>query len=393
MSKRADNEGTVFERRGRLRSDGTREPNRWVAEITIDTPEGRKRKVLYASSQAEARQRLEDAKHARRGGRISAITNQTLGDFLDHWLATIKSTVRPTTYASYDLNVRRAKRFMGEYTLESLKPADIQQWYMQLSNEGISPTSVGQARRILHIALTDALRWELIDRNPIDVTKPPRVAHREGDWLRGDEAKALFEKTKGHRLHALWVLLTTAGLRIGEALALTWSDIDPESRTLRVERAIQRQTGKGLVFVETKTAKSRRSIQLTTLAADALQRHHEQQDYQRSALADEWRGRDLIFCTDYGLPLDSTNVSQTLHRALKANGLRQIGLHELRHSAASLMLAEGVPLKVVQEVLGHSSYTLTANTYSHIAPELQRDAANRLDSLFMRRPNADRQVE
>jgi integrase len=132
-------------------------------------------------------------------------------------------------------------------------------------------------------------------------------------------------------------------------------------------------------------------VHLTRLAIEGLREHHAAQDAAREFVGDEWRDHNLVFATAFGAPLDGTNVARSLHQTLERHGLRRIGLHGLRHSAASLMISEGVPMKVVQEILGHSSYTLTANTYSHIAPELQRDAANRLDSGFGRR--TDMEVE
>ncbi len=380
--RRANNEGTVFERAGRLRADGTREPKRWVAEITIDTPDGPKRKVIYAKSQAEAIQALEDAKVAKRQGRIGEITHQTVAEYLGEWIGTVRQSIRPSTLISYDLNLRRINKHLGHLQLAALKPADIQQWYGRMLQDGLSPATVGHARRVLHIALNDAVRWEVIPRNPIDWTKPPRVEAKAHSWLRPEEARDFFERSHDSPLHALWVVLGTAGLRIGEALGLTWDDFDAATKTLRIRRAVQRQPGKGLVFVDTKTEKSRRTIDLTEVATEALMNHHSRQDERRRLLGAEWHDNHLIFCGDLGTPLDATNVHHKLKAELSALGIRQVGLHELRHTAASLMLFAKVPMKVVQEILGHSSYNLTANTYSHMAPELQRDAARRLDSLF-----------
>lgn len=390
--RRANHEGSVYSRPGRLRADGTREPKRWIAEITVDTPEGPKRKFLYASSQEEAIRRLDDAKLARHQGRIGAITHQTLGDFLDDWLVTVRGSIRPSTYVSYEMNVRRAKRYLGHMELDSLRPADIQQWYLRLMNEGISTQTVAHARRVLHIALGDAVRWELINRNPVDASKAPRVEHKEMEWLRPDEAYELFEKTADHPLHALWVLLATAGLRIGEALAVEWSDFDPESQTVRIRRAVQRQPREGLVFVDTKTEKSRRLVYLTNIATDALLRHHELQEAHRDAMDGRWTEMNLIFPTQYGGPLDGTNVYRTLRHILDTHDIRRVSLHELRHSAASIMLDEEVPLKVVQEILGHTSLMLT-DRYTHVSPKLQRDAAEKLNAIFDRKSAPDKELE
>ena len=393
MSHRGHNEGTIFQRQGRLRADGSREDSRWVAQISVETPDGEKRVTFYGKTKREVQRKLEDAKFAKQQRRVSAITNETVEDFLSGWLASVRSSVRPTTYASYDLNVRRVTQYLGRRKLDTLTPADIQSWYLRLQDQGLSSYSVAQARRVLHVALDAAVDWELIHRNPIDATRPPRIEFREKNWLRGDEAKTLFEQTKDDPLHALWVLLTTTGLRIGEALGLKWSDFNPETQLLTVRRAVQRQKGKGLVFVDAKTDRSRRTLLLADFAGQALQRHKAIQDLHREALTDEWSSNDLIFCTTTGRPLDGTNVYRTLVRTLNKNDIRRVGLHELRHSAASLLASEGVPMKVIQGMLGHSSYTLTANTYSHLTAESQREAAQRMDSLFGESKKADRDLE
>jgi integrase len=277
--------------------------------------------------------------------------------------------------------------------LDSLRPADIQQWYLRLMNEGISTQTVAHARRVLHVALGDAVRWELINRNPIDASKAPRVEHKEVEWLRPDEAYKLFEKTADHPVHVLWVLLATAGLRIGEALAVEWSDFDPESQTLRIRRAVQRQPRKGLVFVDTKTDKSRRLVYLTNIATNALVRHHELQEARRTVMGATWTEMNLIFPTQYGGPLDGTNDYRTVQQLLDRHEIRRVSLHELRHSAASIMLNEDVSLKVVQEILGHTSLMLTADTYSHVSPKLQRDAAGKLNAIFDKKKRTDRELE
>jgi integrase len=390
-SRRGHNEGTIYRRPGRLRADGTRGETLWVGQVTLETATGPQRKTFYGKTKRDVQVRMDAARTASREGNMSAVTRETLAEFLSGWLATVKSSIRVTTYVSYDLNVRRVTKYLGGMRLSAIKPADIQHWYAQLTNDGLSAHSVTQARRVLHIALDDAVDWELIPRNPIDATKAPRIEHREREWFRKDEALTLFRQTRGDHLHALWVVLGTAGLRIGEALGLTWSDVDLDAQMLTIHRAIQRQPGRGLVFVEPKTERSRRTIHLTRLATGALIEHERRQHHQRELLGHEWQENGLVFCTALGAPLDGTNVSRVLERTLATHGLKKIGLHGLRHSAASLMIAEGIPLKVVQEILGHSSYTLTANTYSHIAPELQRDAADRLDSAL--RSTSDHELD
>jgi integrase len=180
------------------------------------------------------------------------------------------------------------------------------------------------------------------------------------------------------------VLLATSGLRIGEALGLKWSDIDFGSRTLMVRRSLQRQEDGGLVFVQPKTRQSRRTVQLSSVAATALQEQRERQTFQRKTMATEWQENNLVFCTSLGTPLDRGRIHYNWAVALKKAELPRIRLHDLRHTAATLMLRQGVHPKVVQEMLGHSSISITLDIYSHVAPTMHRDAADRVDALFTR---------
>jgi integrase len=165
------------------------------------------------------------------------------------------------------MDARRRDRTRGSWIAHSWRSTPMSS--QRNESQFLTPTEPRDVRQ-MDIALGDAVRWELIDRNPIDASRAPRVERKQVQWLRPQEARTLFEKTAEHPLHALWVLLATAGLRIGEALAVQWSDFDPDSQTLRIRRAVQRQPGEGLVFVDTKPEKSRRLVYLTNIATNAL---------------------------------------------------------------------------------------------------------------------------
>lgn len=237
--------------------------------------------------------------------------------------------------------------------------------------------------------MRQAVKLGLIARDPTDAVTPPRRGRHELSVLSAEQAGQLFEITEGEPMHALWVTLASTGLRIGEALALRWSDVNLEDRTLTVQRAAQRQPGKGVVFIQPKTAAGRRTVNLTHTAADALRTHRTRQLELRLQLGSEWQDNDLVFCAELGTPLDGSNVYHRLQRDLDRAGLPRMRLHDLRHTAATLMLVEGVNPKVVQEMLGHANVTLTLATYSHVLPTLQRDATDRLDSAFSRRHKAN----
>jgi integrase len=206
---------------------------------------------------------------------------------------------------------------------------------------------------------------------------------KHGTCLCFSQAEKLFDAARETpNFRSLLVVLCTTGLRIGEALALKWSDIDFDSQSLSVKRALQRQRGRGLVFVEPKTALSRRTVHLTALACDELCRHRLRQAVDCDRAGTQWQDSDVVFASQLGSPLDPTNISHRFQRLIQAAGLPPIPLHGLRHTAATLLLQEGIHPRVVQEMLGHSTILQTLGTYSHVMPTMHRDAATKMNSLF-----------
>jgi integrase len=183
-------------------------------------------------------------------------------------------------------------------------------------------------------------------------------------------------------MRTMLIVLCTTGLRIGEALALQWTDVDLNAGTLAVRRAIQRQGDKGLVFVEPKTALSRRTVQLTDFARDELSQHLKRREHAHAAAGSLWQDGDLVFTSPFGAPMDPSNISHRFQRIREKAGLPPMRLHDLRHTAATLLLQQGVHPSVVREMLGHSTILLTLNTYSHVIPTMHRDAADKMDRLF-----------
>jgi integrase len=194
----------------------------------------------------------------------------------------------------------------------------------------------------------------------------------------------LFEATKGEPLRPLWILLASTGLREGEALGLRWDDVELSSATLVVRRAVQIQGRAGWVVIDPKTPRSRRTIHLSRLAVEALRDRKTYQRELRLAAGREWQTDwgDLVFSTRNGRPLQPSWVSTAFRRDLKKAGVREVRIHDLRHTAATLLLTRGVHPKVVQDMLGHSTVTLTLDTYSHVTPALHKEAADHMDALL-----------
>ena len=187
--------------------------------------------------------------------------------------------------------------------------------------------------------------------------------------------------TSDDRLRALYVLLVGTGLRRGEALALTWADVDLDGSAVRVAGTLSRVGGQ-LVVTAPKTVKSRRVVPLPAPVVSALRAHRVRQAAERLHAGSSWQDLDVVFATHCGTPTDPRNALRSLVEAAKRAGLEDVGLHTLRHSAATALIASGAHMRVVQELLGHSSFAITADVYAHVAPESTREAADRLADAF-----------
>jgi len=296
--------------------------------------------------------------------------------------------VRPWTFAGYEVHVRlHLKPIIGSVALDKLSPMDVQQLLNRKIAEGMKPKSVRYIRGTLRTALNHGVRWGLIGRNAAALVGSPRVEQYEIKPLTPDEAKTFLHSLKGDRLEALYSVALTMGLRQGEALGLRWQDVDLELGYLRVSKQLQRIDGR-LQLVEPKTTRSRRSLAMPALIVAGLREHRTRQEAERRLAGARWADAGFVFTTSSGKPLDGTAISKQFHHHLETAGLAQRRFHDLRHSCATLLLVQGVSPRVVMEVLGHSQIGLTMNTYSHVIPELRREAANRMDHLLR-----DRELE
>jgi integrase len=368
MVRRGSGDGSIYPRK-----DG-----RWVSYLRL--PEGRK-KFFYGDTRADVKRQLEEAQQAARKGVLLAGPNPSVAEYFDRWLEAIEPSVRPRTFEVYSLNARRLTPLLGRCRLRALEPAAVQGAYAALLRRGLSKRSVEQAHTVLHRALRQAVMWDLIARNPTDAVTVPRPKRRDMQVLTEEQIRQLFEMTAPHRLHALWVVLATTGLRIGEALALGWEDVDLRRGRLSIRRALQRQRRRGLVFVEPKSDASRRTVPLPAGTRLTLVEHRDRQE--RQAAADpSWNERGLVFINLEGRPIDPTTLCRPFHTALERAGLPRLRIHDLRHTVATYLLGREVHPKIVQSLLGHSTITLTLDTYSHVIPSFTQEAARHMDTLF-----------
>jgi integrase len=247
----------------------------------------------------------------------------------------------------------------------------------------LAPATVQYVHAILHRALDQALRWNLIARNPAEMVDAPRPERHEVTALSPEQVSTLLTTAAGDRHEALYIVALTGGLRLGELLGLRWADLNWENGTLQVRRTLSRTKRYGLTFSEPKTAKGRRSVALPTLAVEALRRHKARQNEEKMRMRNVWEDGDLIFPNEKGKPMARQSLVHRSYKALlKRAGLPDIRFHDLQHTAATLLLRLGEHPKVVQERLGHATIAVTMDIYSHVMPDLQRDAAAKLDRLL-----------
>jgi len=307
----------------------------------------------------------------------------TVAQYLESWLQSASLSLRPKTQRQYEQIARQhIGPTIGELMLADLQPDHIQSLYSAKLEHGASPSTVRILHAVLHRALSRAVRWGLIDRNPTDAVDRPRLRRKEMKTLTAEQVRCLLAAARASRLETVLCLAVTTGLRQGELLGLRWSDLDWRTGHLRVQRQVQRIGGQGLVFGEPKSASGRRVVVLGPAMIGRLRTYQERQALEKIVAGGRWQENGLVFPSTIGTPMEARNLVRSFKALLKEAGLPEIRFHDLRHTAATLMLQEGVHPKIVQERLGHSQISLTLDIYSHVLPTMQEEAARKLDSLL-----------
>ncbi len=373
MTKRANGESSIVKG-----DDG-----RWHGWVSMGLKEGGKRDRRHVASvkRADVVRMVRDLERKRDAGTAGAAGHApTVGAWLEHWLDTVAARkVRPSTLVRYrQLVTNQLVPGVGHHRLDRLQPEHVEKLYADLLAGNLSPASVLQAHRVLSRAVRVAMQRDKVARNVCTLVDAPSVERQEVDPLTGQESRRVLDAARGHRNAARWSVALALGLRQGEALGLTWDAVDLDVGTLTVRQALQRQPGKGLVFVQPKSRAGRRTVALPGPLQDALRAHRTAQLAERMAAGSVWRDNNLVFCQENGAPIDPRSDHRAWRSLLAEAGVRPARLHDARHTAATLLLQQGVPARVAMEILGHSQISLTLGTYSHVAPELAKDTARRM---------------
>jgi integrase len=318
-------------------------------------------------------------------GLVVQPSKMRLNEFLDKWLeSAVEPRVRANTFRSYKWQLKKYVRDdLGSYRLCDISPLQIQKLYSKLNREGLSSRVVRYTHSVLNNAFGQAVKWRMLASNPCSGAELPRSRQKEAQVLTAEEVAQFVEVLRGTRHEVLFLVALTSGMRPSEYLALQWRDIDFDTARIQVRRSLDWRRKREWEFTEPKTARSRRSIPIPAEVLDRLQEHRRSQAEQRLKAGPEWRDHSLVFCDRKGEPLDRQNFLRRHLRPLlkKAEISTDLTLYSLRHSCATLMLAAGIHPKVVSERLGHSSITITLDVYSHVMPDMQIEATEKIGQV------------
>lgn len=373
MGKQPNGSGSVYRR-----SD----TSRWIASITYTDASGRTRtRTRTCLTRREAQSALRELHAAHEAGALDQAEPPALGAYLDGWLTNRAALrVRDNTLPTYRAKLAHVRTRLGNVRLDKLTSGQVQGLIAALTAAGLSPGYVRAVRVLLSAALGDAVRDGLLTRNPVAGTTPPRNPRRAAAVLSVDQAAHLLATAEAAGdVHApLWTLLLQTGLRISEALGVRWSDLDLPGRRLALTVQLQRSRTRYCWELVPLKSDRPRTVPLTLPAVRALERRRVTQLEERLAApawGDTW---GLVFTTAEGQPWHHAVVVYAFRRALTRAGLPPMRLHDLRHTVATLLLRQGVPMRVVSEILGHATMAVTSDIYSHVDAPLMSDALDRL---------------
>jgi integrase len=385
-----------------MRGSIVKKGDKWYVVVEDRDAETGKRKRRWHSgyrTKREAQSACNELLAAIQLGGYVPPNRQTVAEFSDEWLAAIRATVRPSTMDKYRRDLRaHVVPYVGHVALNKLDATALNRLWATLAEtgnkrlapeaeaRGLSSKSIENVAMTVHRMLKDAVRWGRLARNPADAADPPRrsVERPQIQAWDADTLRRFLDacRTDADRLYALWVFLATTGLRRGEALGLRWSDVDLDIGRARITHTIGLIRWQ-VVSGQPRTAAGRRPIALDPTTVAVLRDHRRRMIEQRLLVGAGFVDQDYVFCEPDGDPLHPERVYQAFKRRVRKHGVPALSPHGLRHTWATIALANGVHPRVVQERLGHAHISITLQTYSHVQPTMHDDAAALVTGLIM----------
>jgi integrase len=376
--KRSQGEGSIYKwRSGKWRGLVTDQNGKRLSKISDDKSEI-VNWILQTTNQVNSGLTYDAA-------RIS------VGDYLLHWLASTKNSVRPSTYAYYGIIINNhIIPQLGKILIKELTADRIQYVYDEWIGSGLGIHTVLKIHQVLHSALERSVQTGLLVQNPSHYTKRPKEPDNEMLIWNESEVNRFLVAARDNsqpysRLYCLFHLALTTGARQSELLGLQWENFDQRSGTLHIQKQLTR-TGSGKMFAPLKTRASKRSITLGESDISALREHYEKQQLERRRAGYAWKDNDLIFTTRIGTPMHQKNLlDHYFFPLIRAANVPEIRFHDMRHTAATIMLSHGIPPVIVAGRLGHS-LAVSMKTYAHFVPSMQEEAAKLMNDLFISIP-------
>lgn len=357
-----------------------KEGKRYRAQITLDG-----RKINFsAKTRAECQAWIDEMIKRKNSGLTYHASKKTVPQFFGEWLPIHSKKLRDQGHQYNQLSRDYIIPYFENKKLMDLKLHAINQFYDQLSAKGNSAQTIRHIHSVFHVGMEYALRNGWISRNPCEGAILPRTdKDKEMKFLNEEQVYQFLQACKGHRLETLYNLAVTLGARRGELQGLKWKDVNWEARKLNIFRQLKYISGKGYNFSPPKTKSGKRTISLSQLNLIALESHRIKMQAEYAAVGQELTEDELVFPSEKLLPMNESVVRMNFKRILKKAGLPEIRFHDLRHTAASLMLNQGIPLYIVSRILGHSKPSVTIDMYGHLIEEKLDLAAEMIDKLFM----------
>ncbi|MGU3417744.1 site-specific integrase [Methylobacterium sp. D54C] len=369
-----------------------RSPGKWAIILDLRDPETGKRKRKWHTSAGTKREAQKECARlitAIGAGDYVEPAKETLAAFLDRWLEDVRPRITPRSHERYaELARKSIVPLLGNAVLTSLRPEQISKAYARAlvsgrrdGKGGLAPRSVHHMHRVLKQALAQAVKWRILARNPVDAVDPPKVERAKMRALDAGETATLLAHFRPTRMFVPVVLGVLCGLRRGEVTALRWRAVDFATGHVAIVSSME-QTKAGIRIKETKSGRSRR-VALPSLAVEELRRHRARQAEELLRLGVRLTDDDHVFAQADGQPVQPNSLTHEFVRILAlSKTLPRVRFHDLRHSHATQMLANGVHPKIAQERLGHSSIAITLDLYSHVLPGMQEDAAAKVDAAL-----------
>lgn len=377
--RRGHHEGSVFYLANR---------DRWVVDVSVSL--GKRKRYYFRTKQEAVRKKNEILREVERGT-LATGPQRKLGEYLVDWIENVhKDKLRISTYVKYRKLIQYIVPELGGVWLQKLTPEQVRQFYTKMGKEGgaqeqgLSTKTVHEIHGVLHLALENAVRWGYVSRNVCDLVDPPSIVSREPTPLTLEQAQAFLKSVREHRLEVLLSVAVVTGMRRGELVALRWSNIDFERGTLLVLHTVDYIPKYGYVETEPKTKAGKRSIRLPSFLVGMLKEHRTGILERQLKVGQAWENRDLVFPDLHGGYFNPGYLDKLFKKLLCESGVPHMHLHDLRHSAATILLAMGVNIKVIQELLGHSDIAITLRVYGHLLPSMQAEAVEKWESVFNR---------